>query len=77
MKKTYSKQQIREHIEFLYEQLHESKKEENPNYDPKIQKILNTLISEEILAGYFYDVSIVVCNKDNRKQILNLFNEIA
>jgi len=30
------------------------KKEENPFYDDKVQKILNKLISEEVIANNFY-----------------------
>lgn len=54
-----------------------SKKEDNPFYDAKIQKILNKLISEEVIANNFYVGCIAAACKCQRSVFGEMFVEIA
>ena len=52
-------------------------KEDNPLYDAKIQKILNKLISEEVIANSFYIGCIAAACKCQKAVISDMFVEIA
>ena len=52
-------------------------KEDDPFYDAKVQKILNKLVSEEIIASNFYLGCIMACQPDERKAFSEMFIEIA
>lgn len=49
----------------------------NPFYDKKVQKILDKLISEEMIAYYFYTGCIVASCCDVKKQLKTIFTDIA
>lgn len=53
------------------------KKEENPFYDDKVQKILNKLISEEVIANNFYIGCIAAACKCQKTIFNDMFVEIA
>ena len=51
--------------------------EDNPFYDAKVQKILNKLISEEVIASQFYSACIAAVKKDQKNILKEMFDEIA
>lgn len=53
------------------------KKEDNPLYDAKVQKILNKLISEEVIANNFYVGCIAAACKCQKALFNDMFAEIA
>ena len=54
-----------------------TQKNDNPDYDPKIQKLVNKLISEETIAHDFYIGCIMAVDKDEVCCIENIFVETA
>lgn len=54
-----------------------TQKHDNPDYDPKIQKLVNKLISEETIAHDFYIGCIMAVDKDEVCCIENIFVETA
>ena len=54
-----------------------TQKHDNPDYDPKIQKLVNKLISEETIAHDFYIGCIMAVDKDEVHCIENIFVETA
>ena len=54
-----------------------TQKNDNPDYDPKIQKLVNKLISEETIAHDFYIGCIMAVDKDEVHCIENIFVETA
>lgn len=53
------------------------RKEENPFYDEKVQKILNKLISEEVIANNFYIGCIAAACKCQKAMFNDMFVDIA
>lgn len=52
-------------------------KTDNPLYDKKLQKALDKLISEEMIASMFYTACVHAVKKDERHLIEEMFTEIA
>lgn len=52
-------------------------KTDNPLYDKKLQKTLDKLISEEMIASMFYTACIQAVQKSDKHLIEEMFTEIA